>query len=971
MPQEKQIAQFFGSMDMDTELRYLDTKKGDYPYAENVRIGYSEGQGTFAVENIKSSLLINNEWVGEQGRYEVIGSTEDRPNNFLYYYVCDKIGTRHAIFRYNYLTDTTQLVYGNPVLNFRVDKKIFSSDINSATGELFFTDDFNGIRQINTADAIAGLYVNGLEEFISVERRQPYTPIACEQSSSDATDYTLSLSFQFIYRYVYNNDQLSCWGVPSLLFNTAYSASGQKAIKLTIASPELLFAQQYSKIVSFVDIGFRTSDTGSWYFYKRIPFPNTDGILTDVFYNDKAYAAISQEEITQQYDDVPIRSGSLILAQNRLITGNNTGGYNNPSIQVIADSRIPLAPVLNKMYFNTGSNYGFCLLLFDSLGRTNGAIPLDGNGISPSVSLAVPSRNGPYIPYAKRFGLGGVVPDWVAYYRIGITKSLNKSKFLEAFVEVTSATTEKITFVVNPDFASPTPTSIGWVFTEGDRIALKASNTSGAAFSGTFGDLPLSFDQTTGTYTVSKKDTDLPAATGVILVEFFSPLKQGETQIYYEIPDTYVPVVATNGIRRYGVDYQGIYKDIVIGDGYGDTHYRKWDGATMTIGIEAMSSTEKYYEEWQHNIGRPWIAPIKPPRQVTDTKNMAFSFPLVQNTNINGLSSFSAFNKGQVPIEYGNIKKLVQATDFQINGSVLLVLTDTDAISYYLERQLFSATTGDQTVALAANFLNRGNLLQGGFGTINPESVVCYGGRVYWWDQKRGVICRYSNDGVTPISQQYKAKAFCGNFASGSIRNSGDYRQVFVSAYDPYFQEYLLLMNDVSSDDNKVIAYNEDKNGFSVFYGIQPEWMSTVNQHVAFFKDGQIYIGRKGLDYGTLMGKRLVPKVTSVFNFDKGTNKTFECVYLEAQDKWVPTYVRTQENTRTRTVETSNLPNDGKEQEWDFKYYLRREGGKLDGDKIKGKYLLVDFELLDPPTYLTRLYATACNEEASLNSIAR
>lgn len=964
-------------MDMDSELRLLESDKGNYPVAYNCRVGFSEGRGIGAVENMLSALLIPNPDIDENDRYVAIGAGEDRMSSQMYFAVCDTKGTKHGLYRYNYLDGTIEKVYKDPSLNFSKDHIIHSWDFIGGT--VYFTDDYNGIRQIIASDAIAGLYSSGIEDFISIERNQPFNPITCSTpTNTPLVGHTAKKSFQFIYRYVYKNGQKSRWSVPSNLYSSGYDSVLHSGVALEIRSKELAAAQDFSKIIAFVDVGFRTSDSGSWFFYKRFSFPSAvNSFIADTFLNDKAYAQIANTELADLYDNIPLRSRTLVVAENRLILGGSTYGYETPVFNILSVTVNNITPVLDRMYLNTGGLYGVCLLFYDALGRCMGAVPLDGTTFGQSVSIAPPSRDGIYSPQEISFLLGGVCPEWVAYYRAGITLCRNKTKFVDAFVTVVSSTVDKLVFEAT--FVAPTPPSVVWIYTSqdldnnlnADRAAIKARGPAGTTIGPGFGDLPLTFDAAAGAagrYTISKVDTDLPIFGGgeTPLIEFFSPKIQGATEFFFEIPDTYVPFVK-NGIRRYGDDFQEA-KRISIGDGNGDTHYRRYSGnTTMTFGIEAMAANDLYYEEWQHNVGRGLVAPIDDPKQVSDYRNQSFSDVIITGTNVNGLNSFSAVNQNQIPVELGEIQRFVQATDFQINGSLLLCITSVDAISYYLNKVQFLGTNGARTFGLSDSFLNNGNLMMGNGGTLNPESVVAYAGRVYWWDVLKGIIWRYSNDGLTPISYQYGAKAHCNAIGAKSLKNRNDKAQICCAAFDPYFDEYCVYLNSVTDQANsKILAFNESKNAFSSIYEFKPEWMSQINQYMVSFKDGQLYVHRMGQGTNVVYGEKLRSRIGVVFNPSPNDNKVFESIVVEAQDKWTPVVIRAEERTTGTTPNTSSLPSEADIKEGDYWFPIKRATpDRINGRDIRGKYLYVELELDSSVNHLTRLYGVTAISEGS------
>lgn len=156
----------------------------------------------------------------------------------------------------------------------------------------------------------------------------------------------------------------------------------------------------------------------------------------------------------------------------------------------------------------------------------------------------------------------------------------------------------------------------------------------------------------------------------------------------------------------------------------------EFNGVAMDIGAKAHITDEEYKSKVRGNA-------------------MIHSGIFNDRTTVNELNQFPS---GQsitraVDINNGSIQKL-HAEDTNLNifqeNKVNRALIDKDAI--------FTAE-GQPITASGANVIGQITPYAGKYGIgTNPESFAYFGNRKYFADKKRGVVCRLSTDGITPIS---------------------------------------------------------------------------------------------------------------------------------------------------------------------------------------------------------------------------
>jgi hypothetical protein len=156
----------------------------------------------------------------------------------------------------------------------------------------------------------------------------------------------------------------------------------------------------------------------------------------------------------------------------------------------------------------------------------------------------------------------------------------------------------------------------------------------------------------------------------------------------------------------------------------------EFNGVAMDIGAKAHITDEEYKSKVRGNA-------------------MIHSGIFNDRTTVNELNQFPS---GQsitraVDINNGSIQKL-HAEDTNLNifqeNKVNRALIDKDAI--------FTAE-GQPITASGANVIGQITPYAGKYGIgTNPESFAYFGNRKYFADKQRGVVCRLSTDGITPIS---------------------------------------------------------------------------------------------------------------------------------------------------------------------------------------------------------------------------
>jgi hypothetical protein len=236
----------------------------------------------------------------------------------------------------------------------------------------------------------------------------------------------------------------------------------------------------------------------------------------------------------------------------------------------------------------------------------------------------------------------------------------------------------------------------------------------------------------------------------------------------------------------------------------------EFNGVGMDYGARAHIVSEKYDEYQRPNA-------------------MIHSGIFNSRTEFNELNQFPIGEEitRAVDIAQGSIQKL-HAEDTNLNifqeNKVNRALIDKDAI-YTAEGQ--SITTS------GANIIGQITPYAGKFGiSKNPESFAVFGNRKYFADQYRGVVCRLSQDGITPISV-YGMKDFfkdhlvlCDNIYGSFDEQKQKY---FISLQGSTIDGGILSKAsgnspeiDTAVTEYRTLAFDENVQGWVSFYTFKP-----------------------------------------------------------------------------------------------------------------------------------------------------
>jgi len=345
---------------------------------------------TFMQANATISNDLTDE--GEPINYDTIGAYEDTRNDKIYWFVASD-HHYHLILEYDLKTGAIETVFrdsGNSntsVFNWR--KNFLINDIDKVGDVLYWTSrqygepcsinvrkSKNSIAAVDLFDDPYILNEEGGTDDISLEDYYPYNlydPLYPSESKRQyvevikrpplhAPTYVFGSSpsiaknelfgnlFQFRYRYVFYDNEVSAWSPISDIVRSAFDNNNVSQTNITpgVDNHLIVSVKNSSGIVKKIEVaGRKCKDLGIIGRGNRGPYAivatldnnfgawqlDPDSEQTFRFFNDQAFPLVEAGEGERLYDAVPRSAHTqTILGNNRLTYGNYTEGFDVPKV---------------------------------------------------------------------------------------------------------------------------------------------------------------------------------------------------------------------------------------------------------------------------------------------------------------------------------------------------------------------------------------------------------------------------------------------------------------------------------------------------------------------------------------------------------------------------------------------------------------------------------------------------------------
>ena len=562
------------------------------------------------------------------------------------------------------------------------------------------------------------------------------------------------------------------------------------------------------------------------------------------------------------------------------------------TIIVATDSGLP-------PFFKSNSTYRVSIAFYDKFRRKCGIV-------KTSVSASIPIRtyNQSVFSSILAWTLSNSdyteIPEWAYYYQIHITKN-QTTRFFEQINSVKSSyvtkdnsgvlTYHQTTWAINTNYAVSfdltqlISNGLGYTYNEGDLLIVYKNDGTSVTIPvlGTDGNNVLCHPTDVGDLT----------ATVQFLIEIYTPYKALITEPYYETGDVMLILNPGTSSRAYSA---------LSGQISGDCYAIERNNGVDSYFVEAMSPNDLVWQVWQTDTG--WPNQVDTIGQKLIKGSIAFSDTYIEGTKVNGLSSFQPLNTDNISIENGALRRLILTSKTQAEGSIMLAICEEETLSVYLGESVLTSSTGQNTaIATSSNTIGQINALKGGYGTINPESVVEYRGEVYWFDANAGCWVFYSVNGIHSLNKgktERFAKLYSDKYkslTSAEIEALGN-RPLIIGGVDIYHKEILWSIPKVGTNPNGTITdtgmdYPYDlldyqgktivfKGAFIGSYSYNAESFVSIGNTLFYFYQGNIFECNQTSIYNNFSGVQQKARIMFAINAEPSTPKVLSGISVES-----------------------------------------------------------------------------------------
>ncbi|GGG61334.1 hypothetical protein [Hymenobacter glacieicola] len=530
------------------------------------------------------------------------------------------------------------------------------------------------------------------------------------------------------------------------------------------------------------------------------------------------------------------------------------------------------------------SEYQVAVQFYDALGRP-------GSATTP-LSLQVPAqeatKQGRVVTWQLPTLAASEIPTWARYYCVLLSTNRTATSFIQGKATDVRAFrglgTNSAPMLAQQNAAHELLyVNIKTWPRENQGYTWKAGSGDVVRFEGQTDAYPITGQS--GEYLLVETRGVAPSDTPV--VEVFTPRLLGSAagSLLYERTPLYRVLNPGMATRAYAVT-----AGTLEGDAYLVTRAYD-DNGTVTSTVEATSPSAGLRPLWLDVArgGRPAVVLPQAAQQTTLPTALRFSNPRIAGTQTNGLASWEPGNieDSRIPRELGPLRALKSADDTQAQGNVLVGVCEHGAVSIGLSTAQIRQQDGSPLNVDTDKVIGYVNVLSGGYGTQDPQTVAAYGGKLWAYDRQRLVWWRYAQNGVIDLGQQFNFRQRLAALGAAPLPGAG---------YDPLREEAYLLTGEaalVMDERNKVSADTRTLNG---------ECALGTPLGLLSWQNGSLWQHDAQAPACSFFGEYLPPVITTVFAESSNLAKRWKAVSIESPVLWRPTGLITDTGGQSTTL---------------------------------------------------------------------
>lgn len=518
------------------------------------------------------------------------------------------------------------------------------------------------------------------------------------------------------------------------------------------------------------------------------------------------------------------------------------------------------AELTKKRGFKTAAYEPFCLFYYDeALRRCDAQVSSNTTVYVPSVNDYTPHVDETSHRWKITWAVNHEPPTWAKYWKWGKANNRRCSYFVQYILGgmadggtvagfVKTVVTNTVALDVSPLNTISTTTTSGWncypnsiippiddsvsyrvrFMTEATDPASAGVTTLGDAVDGMY-DFPVIKIDTENNVIYVPDFTYSPTFGVNTLVELYVPVTSLQAETYYEYGEMMPILEDVNGNRVHG----GQTQNQIIGAGVqaatgifdkGDVYHimrtpsKPLDNAEPTTGAfhESMWYSDFYdSDDWdrgkigiESSIGEQTLNIIR------------YSNPYLQNTQVNGITTFGVNSFKELNDTYGDIRAMVEV------GNTLKVYQEKKSCSIGIGRTEYQDASGDITVVGSDQVLGVVRYSNKNYGTTFPESIAKNNRYVYGFDAYQGTPWRDTPNGIHSIggryeelggARDYKMSSYFKAKAKALLTSGVEHCNVFSVWDEQYDMLYLVFKDLVNKENDETVVFHEPTDRWITF----------------------------------------------------------------------------------------------------------------------------------------------------------
>lgn len=319
---------------------------------------------------------------------------------------------------------------------------------------------------------------------------------------------------------------------------------------------------------------------------------------------------------------------------------------------------------------------------------------------------------------------------------------------------------------------------------------------------------------------------------------------------------------------------------------------------------------------------------------------VAFGGFYQQNTSVNNTNLFYPNNFDEFDRQKGDIQRL------KSRGRVLRVFQERACGEKGVYANYIQDSEGTNTLVTTDAILTPNNInYYAGEAGIGKQHTGLASDTMadYFCDPILGIQFRLSGNGLTPISDHYKAqfylKPIINSYLNGTQLRTGaqSYKKIF-GFFDNLENEFVTIFQGQDT-----ITFNEKKNAYTGFFDIQPEWAICAENTNYYWTNGVLNSHDNTIAYANYFGVQKAMALRLIMNDGANAKKDFGSIGYHAPFGHIFSSPSTG-NVNTALGQVSNL----KDKDFDYREGMYSAAfwrdvnspkGLINGDFLKGVWI--------------------------------